>query len=215
MTNATATTAFRIFDTKVGDVILPVFTANGTPVNGASGTLAGVAPIGSLLLTTEPQLYQNSGTQASPTWTAGVSGAAVAITGGTINGTPIGGTTPAAGVFTSLSSTGLTANSTAAGLTASTTQTQAGGTSLTAQVNEVATVANASDAATLAVLAPGQWQEVYNDGAHAMKVFPGSGQAIDAAGANNAVTLTNAKACVYTCTATNIIKSTLLGATSA
>jgi hypothetical protein len=204
MTTATATVTFRILDTKVGDVVLPLFTANGTPVNGVfgTGTLANVAIPGALLITSEPQLYQNTGTQASPVWTAGVSGAAVAITGGTISGV-------------TLSSAGLAATSVAAGLTASVTQTQAGGLALTAQVNEVATVANASDAVTLAVMTPGQWQEVYNDGAHAMKVFPGASQAIDAAGANASVTLTNAKGCFYTCTATNVIKSTLLGATSA
>ena len=37
---------------------------------------------------------------------ASIDGAAVAITGGTIDGTPIGGTTPAAGDFTALSATG-------------------------------------------------------------------------------------------------------------
>ena len=215
MTNATATVAFRILDTKVGDVVLPLFTANGTPVNGTSGTLAGVAPIGALLITSEPQTYQNSGTQASPTWTAGVSGAAVAITGGTIDGAPIGGSTPAAAAVTTLSASGLVKYSAASGLTASTTQTQAGGLALTAQINEVATVANASDAVTLAALTPGQWQDIYNDGSHAMKVFPAASGNIDGAGANAAVTLTNALRCRYTCTATNVIKSSQLGVVSA
>ena len=203
MTTATATRAYNILDTGSGDVIFPLFWANGTPVNGVvgTGTLAGVAIPGAILITSEPQLYQNAGTQASPVWTAGVSGAAVAITGGTISGV-------------TLSTAGLSAASAAAGLTASTTQTQAGGLALTSQINEVSTVANAGDAVTLAVMTPGQYQEVYNDGAHAMKVFPGASQAIDTAGANASVTLTNAKACLYACTATNVIKSTLLGATS-
>lgn len=61
---------YRVFDTKIGDVVLPIYLANasGSPVNGASGTLAGVAPPGALLLTQEVALYQNTNTQASPTW---------------------------------------------------------------------------------------------------------------------------------------------------
>lgn len=47
-----------------------VFTNAGAPSNGTSGTLAGVAPPGSLLVdTTNKNLYQNTNTLASPTWT--------------------------------------------------------------------------------------------------------------------------------------------------
>lgn len=42
----------------------------GAPVNGTSGTFAGRAPVGVLLVdTTNSITYQNSGTVASPTWT--------------------------------------------------------------------------------------------------------------------------------------------------
>ena len=41
----------------------------GTPTNGTSGTYAGIAEIGDLLIdTTNKRLFQNTGTQASPTW---------------------------------------------------------------------------------------------------------------------------------------------------
>jgi hypothetical protein len=42
----------------------------GAPTNGTSGTFAGVAAVGALLIdTTNAFLYQNTNTQASPTWT--------------------------------------------------------------------------------------------------------------------------------------------------
>jgi hypothetical protein len=42
----------------------------GAPTNGTSGTYAGVAPKGALLNdTVNGLLYQNTNTQASPTWT--------------------------------------------------------------------------------------------------------------------------------------------------
>jgi hypothetical protein len=46
------------------------FLIAGAPSNGTSGTYAGIAPKGALLVdTTNGTLYQNTGTQASPTWT--------------------------------------------------------------------------------------------------------------------------------------------------
>ena len=61
---------YRILDTKEGDRVLPIYLANaaGAPVNGTSGTLAGVAPKGALLMSQEVALYQNTNTQTSPTW---------------------------------------------------------------------------------------------------------------------------------------------------
>lgn len=50
------------------------YAAEGAPVNGTSGTYAAVALPGALLVTDEPALYQNTGTQASPTWTTVGSG---------------------------------------------------------------------------------------------------------------------------------------------
>lgn len=47
------------------------FKVAGAPVNGTSGTFAGVAAKGTLLSdTTNALLYINTGTLASPTWTA-------------------------------------------------------------------------------------------------------------------------------------------------
>jgi hypothetical protein len=46
-----------------------VFTNAGAPSNGTSGTYAGIATKGSLLIdTTNATAYQNTNTQASPTW---------------------------------------------------------------------------------------------------------------------------------------------------
>lgn len=100
------TRSYSVLDTAIGDTILPLFYSTSAPVNGTSGTLANVAIAGALLIY-NGQLYQNTNTLASPTWSVGPSGAAVAITGGTIDGTPIGGSTPAAVAATTLSSSGL------------------------------------------------------------------------------------------------------------
>ena len=54
------------------------FENAGVPVNGTTGTFAGFAGIGALLVdTVGGGLYQNSGTQASPTWTL--------VSGGIVN----------------------------------------------------------------------------------------------------------------------------------
>lgn len=46
------------------------FTFAGTPVDGTSGTLVGIAQKGALLIdTTNAVLFINTNTQASPTWT--------------------------------------------------------------------------------------------------------------------------------------------------
>ena len=51
----------------VEDVVLHVMS--GAPVDGASGTLAGTAGPGSIALSTNGNIYSNTGTKASPTWT--------------------------------------------------------------------------------------------------------------------------------------------------
>lgn len=60
-----------LFSPPIGDVLLvPVWPNAGAPTSGTSGTLAGYAQPGDLLAdTTNKNLYQNTGTQASPTWT--------------------------------------------------------------------------------------------------------------------------------------------------
>lgn len=56
-----------------------IFNIAGTPVNGTSGTLAGVAGPGSLLMSANKTLYQNSNTKASPTWSVIGSTAAASL----------------------------------------------------------------------------------------------------------------------------------------
>jgi hypothetical protein len=47
----------------------PLFENPGVPVNGTSGTLAGIAGPGALMIdTTNAKLYQNTNTKVSPTW---------------------------------------------------------------------------------------------------------------------------------------------------
>jgi hypothetical protein len=78
--------------------LLPTFTNAGVPTDGSSGTLAGEAPFGALLMdTSNGVLYINTGTKASPSWEPLASGGSVAgvievrnETGGTINaGSPV------------------------------------------------------------------------------------------------------------------------------
>ncbi|MDE2426235.1 MAG: hypothetical protein KGO96_10065 [Elusimicrobia bacterium] len=91
--------ALKMLVPAIGDVLLvPVWPNAGAPTSGTSGTFAGVAQPGDLLSDmTNKVLYQNTNTQASPTWTqVSNNPASVAITGGTIDGTTIGGTTPGA-----------------------------------------------------------------------------------------------------------------------
>lgn len=92
--------SLSVFAPSIGDVsIVPVWPHAGAPSNGTSGTFAGTAQPGDLLVdTTNKVTYQNTNTSASPTWTQLGTGAAVAITGGTIDGVLIGGTTPATGL---------------------------------------------------------------------------------------------------------------------
>jgi hypothetical protein len=63
--------SISLFSSANGDVnLVPVWPNAGAPSNGTSGTLAGYTQKGDLLVdTTNGNLYQNTGTQASPTWT--------------------------------------------------------------------------------------------------------------------------------------------------
>ena len=56
--------------TAVSAILKMINTNAGTPTDGTSGTLAGQAPRGALLINTSAaELYQNTNTMASPTWT--------------------------------------------------------------------------------------------------------------------------------------------------
>lgn len=193
-----------------------VFHNAGAPSNGTSGTLAGKAPPAALLVdTTNKTFYQNTNTQASPTWTALTTSTGAGTYTGTFDGV-IGGNTPAEGTFTDIITSGIDTVSVGNALSASATQTRAGGTAMTKRVNRFTTVASSGNAGTLPALAVGQSVEVYNDGANPMSVFPnGASNTIDGGSGGAAVTLTNTKRARFTCVATNTIISAQLGAVSA
>ena len=72
---ADRTAAFRKFNPlawlrNMSDYALAILTNEGAPTNGTSGTFAGQAGPGCLLIdVTNKFLYINTNTQASPTWT--------------------------------------------------------------------------------------------------------------------------------------------------
>lgn len=104
------------------------------------------------------------------------------------------------------------------GITASTTHTLVGATPLTTQINYVSTCANASDAVALpsaSAAMVGVAIVVFNAGAAAAAVWPQTSDTIDGGSAGVAVTLTNAKRCIYFCMAVNTWISAQLGVASA
>jgi hypothetical protein len=65
ITDATGSVGRLVIDTNV-----LFFSAAGAPVDGVSGSGAGVAGIGSLYVnSSNGDHYRNTNTQASPTWT--------------------------------------------------------------------------------------------------------------------------------------------------
>lgn len=189
-----------LFDAKSGARMLPAWTHSGAPSNGTSGTLAGYAGPGALLITDEPALYQNTNTLASPTWTAAPLTGAAGVTSGTINGAVIGGTTPAAGTFTNLSATGYIDNSIAIGLAAVGTA-RASALALTHQFNVVATAASSAVGVVLpasASVGVGGIVRVYNDGpSNSFHVYAAGTDTIDGTAGSTGVALTNAFYCDY------------------
>jgi hypothetical protein len=188
--------SLSVFVPSIGDVALtPTWPHAGAPSNGTSGTLAGFANKGDLLVdVTNAVTYQNTNTQASPTWTQLGTGASVAITGGTIDGATIGGTTPEPGTFT------FARQSYAGGLVAvGTSRTNA--LVLTAATNRVITAASAAVGVVLpasATVGVGGTVVVINDGpANAFHVYAAGSDTIDAAAGSTGVDLTNAFQCVY------------------
>lgn len=96
-----------LFDRSTKVRMTPTWSHSGAPTNGTSGTLAGKAAPGDLLVTDEPAFYQNTNTLLSPTWTALTTATGAGTYTGTFNGT-VGATTPAAGAFTTLIGRGAT-----------------------------------------------------------------------------------------------------------
>lgn len=149
---------------------------------------------------------------------------AVAFTGGTIagvtiNSSAIGGTTPAAGAFTTLSATGTltcsgnSVRSVAATVSAAGTN-QATATALTADINVVTTVGSGAGV-KLPTAVTGMKITVFSDGANNLAVYPATGGKIDALAANTAVTLTSTKRCDFIALSSTAWKSAQLGVTSA
>ncbi len=175
---------YRILDTAAGDVVLPIATNAGAPTSGTSGTQAGVASPGALLIdTTNKALYQNANTTASPTW---------------------------AGILTALSGIGF---GSPASITAGTTQTLAGATALkplsivnAANANDGAALPTASGSgAAYLVITVGSTATP--------KIWPQATDKIDGGTTAAAVTLTAAhRAAVFVDTAANNWTSFLLGA---
>lgn len=139
----------------------------GAPTSGTSGTFANYAPPGAVLIDiTNKNLYQNTGTLASPTWSQVASNEGnVNITGGAINGTAIGGTTPAAGAFTSV------ALGNADALAAGVGGTKGAATAMVPGVNRFSTVTTAGDSGLLPPAIPGQIAVVVNDASNGMKIY--------------------------------------------
>lgn len=188
--------SLRFFVPSLGDVaLIPTWPNAGVPTNGTSGTYAGVAEPGDLLIdTTNKVTYQNTNTQASPTWTQLGTGASVAITGGTIDGATIGGTTPEPGTFTFVK------GSYATGLTAVGTN-RGNSLALTAQTNHVGTAASSAVGVTLpasATIGVGGVVVVINDGpSNSFHVYAAGSDTIDGTAGSTGVALTNAFQCAY------------------
>lgn len=102
-----------VFSPASGDVLTTsVWPNSGPPTGGSSGTLAGIAQRGDLLSdSANGVLYQNVGTQASPTW------APLALTGVAIGLAAVGTTRATALALTARRNVVATAASAATGVT--------------------------------------------------------------------------------------------------
>ena len=79
---------------------------------------------------------------------------------------------------------------------------QGSATPLTAAINRVSTVATIADSVILPTSTVGNTVTVINAGAASMNVFPASGEAINALGANTAFAVAAGKSCEFICTNT-------------
>jgi hypothetical protein len=170
--------------------LTPVWSHAGAPVNGTSGTFANIAAVGDLLVdSTNALLYQNTGTSASPTWTAAPLTGAAAVTSGTIAG--VSSIALAAGGFFD--------NSVSIGLTSVGTN-RATALALTSAINQV-TAGASTTGVTLpasATVGVGGTVRVINDnGANAFHVYAAGSDTIDGTAGSTGVNLTNAFFCDY------------------
>jgi hypothetical protein len=158
----------------------------GAPSNGTTGTGAGIAGPGALLVdTTNFSVYQNTNTLASPTWT----------TIGTLTGSPS---------IVGLTLSGLLKESVTDSITAGATQTQAGATALTTEVNRVSTNATAGNGVKLMASVAGLTIVVINATANAMQVYGAGSDTIN--GATNTVGVSQMANSVvlYVCTTAGV-----------
>ena len=212
-----ASPAFRILDTKHGDRVLPIFVNAGAPVNGVlgTGTFAGAAAIGALLEdSTNGVLYINTGTQASPVWTAASTATGSGTYSGTFDGL-IGSITPAAAVVTTLNASGIvTMGSIGTALTAvGTSRTDA--LALTKQFNKIATVGATTAGVILPASAVGVPIYVWNSAtSNSMHIYGAGSDTIDGTAGATGVTMAHAMGGMFMCVATNTYVS-FAGANSA
>ena len=96
---------------------------------------------------------------------------------------------------------GLQTQSTQDSLTAKAGGAQLSGPTINRMLNRVTTVATAGDAITLPASARGLSITVVNAGANSMNVFPFTGDAVNALGANTAFALAAGKTATFYCTA--------------
>lgn len=161
---------------------------------------------------------------------ADINALVLALTQGTIDGVAIGGATPAAGAFTTLSASGaaalaalaattivasgkVTLGSVGNALVAAGT-TRADALQLVNQTNQLGTVASGTGA-ILPAAAVGDVCFVFNAGASAAKIYGAGSDTIDGAAAATGVTLTNAKRAMFICVAAATWISAQLGVVAA
>jgi hypothetical protein len=195
-----------LFDSGSGGRMGSVWSQTGAPTNGTSGTFAKYALPGDLLVTAEPALYQNTGTQASPTWTAAPLTGAAGITSGTISGvtidnSAIGGTTKAAGGFTTLLASGLlTLSDVATGITAHSGGGQSSAFALTHFASSVDTVAAGNDSVKLPASGAGKTFLVLNNAAsNSMQVYGTGSDTINGVTASTGVAQAAGKLGLFYC----------------
>lgn len=139
----------------------PILNISGAPVNGTSGSYAGQAGKGALLIDyTNGVVYFNSNTKTSPTWSVLVSGT------GSVQYSPFVNTA----TFAEFAQSGVVAGA---------TQTQAGATQLSGQMVQVATVTTLGDGIKLPASAAGLELLVINKGANAVRVYGLGADTID------------------------------------
>ncbi len=181
----------------------PPFINAGAPTNGGAGTLATIAPPGSLLIdTTNKVLYQNTNTKASPTWTALTTATGAGTYTGTFDGI-VGGTTPAAATITALIASGLVSlTDIATGITAHSGGTQAAAFGLTHLISSVDTVAVAADSVKLPAATAGKIFIVLNNAAaNSMQVFGSGTDTINGVATATGVAQAAGKIAIYVCLA--------------